>query len=58
MLEEIKRNYEFYKKRLERAEENAAKGVYLWSKMSEHNAEMHFLKYEVETLKKQLEEQC
>ena len=55
-LQEIKEKYDFYKRRYERALNNEKEGVYLWSKMSEHNAEMYYLKYNMEDYKKMLEE--
>ena len=42
--DEVRREYRWWKGRYSRAKFNEDVGVYLWSKMSEHNAEMHYLK--------------
>lgn len=42
--EEVRKEHRWWKGRYSRAKFNEDVGVYLWSKMSEHNAEMHYLK--------------
>ena len=46
----------FYRNRLEKAKENESNGIYLWRKMSEHNAEMYYLEHKVKLLGDKLKE--
>lgn len=54
-IETLIKERDYYKGRYDRAKANEEKGQLLWSKGSEHNAEMYFLKYNVQRLNEAIE---
>ena len=44
--DKVQKEYDWFKRRYFNAKMNEEVGIYLWGKMSEHNAEMHYLKHQ------------